>query len=146
MLGVTDRQIQYWEDMGLPNVVATHQAQWERRQEMVRMHNSGMIYAEIGAAIGITGARVGQIIGKQKRKRYNTPPVMLHLTRWGEMHDLTMSEHTMQFIGWLAGGDEPTEKLRTRIYRKMRKAPFSVTDAEINAIWDAIAQHEKADH
>lgn len=99
--GVIDRQVDYWERMGLPHSVAKLQAEWERRQAIVRMHQQGMTYAEIAKLLGRSSPRIGQIVAASKGQ---TPPAWFHLTCYGQLYRLTRSKRSLQMIAALATG------------------------------------------
>jgi hypothetical protein len=95
------RQEAYWVRKGFHPTVAMLQVRWERRHAIVRMHERGMTYAEIGKALHITAGRVGSIYLYTKNKRV-IPPIIEDLNGWGKWSKLRRGRTTMQILAILA--------------------------------------------
>ena len=99
----------------------------ERKQTMIKMHESGMTYAEIGAVMGISKQRVFQLIGKIRKGCFKPISkeqcIYIGIRNYMNENKVSKSELVRKIFG----------RIDSEEYNRVRKALIS-TDIRKNMI------------
>jgi hypothetical protein len=87
-----------WINIGVPDVVATHQMAWERRHLMLRMYDCGFTLKQIGAANGGITRQTASLLVKKARREYgHRCPVEMWMNQNGDIHELFRRDVLRQY-------------------------------------------------